>query len=183
VGLAEDLERIAAAASGHADDGERLTGVVPTEPAPGARIYLCSYERDGRRSWLALDAKAEPIARRARVRDAVSIAALCELAEESAGGGDLSELRSQLVALRLTENPPGIEEAEEAALALEAAVGAPPRLATPAHLDAVGAATLRLERALGDVGVSPFAQAMQQARGAIDELTREVEAGYKRSLE
>ena len=51
----------------------------------------------------------------------------------------------------MVEQAPGIEEAESAALALERAVGAPPRVATPAYLDEVGAATLALERALGDV--------------------------------
>ena len=183
MGLAEDLETIAAIAASTPIEGEQLTGILPTEPEPGVRIYLCSYEGGERRRWLALDGAGEPIESRALVREAVSIAALCELAEESAGGGDLSELRSQLVALRLTENPPGIDEAEEAALALEAAVGAPPRLATPAHLDAIGTATRRLERALGDAGASPFAEAMQQAVGAVEELTREVESGYKRPLE
>ncbi|HET9674045.1 MAG TPA: hypothetical protein VFP31_04480 [Gaiellaceae bacterium] len=183
MGLAEDLEAIAAIAAEHADAGERLTGVLPTEPEPGERIYLCSFDGGERLRWLALDGSGVPVESRARVREAVSIAALCELAEESAGGGDLSELRSQLVALRLTENPPGIDEAEEAALALEAAVGAPPRLATPAHLDAIGTATRRLERALGDTGGSPFAEGLQQAVGAVEELTREVESGYKRPLQ
>jgi hypothetical protein len=183
VGLAEDLVTIAGTAAQYADAGEQLTGILPTEPEPGVRTYLCSYEGGERRRWLALDGEGEPVESRALVREAVSIAALCELAEESAGGGDLSELRSQLVALRLTENPPGIDEAEEAALALEAAVGAPPRLATPAHLDEIGVATRRLERALGDAGASPFAEAMQQAVGAVEELTREVESGYKRPLQ
>ena len=63
-----------------------------------------------------------------------------ELAEESAGGGKLEELRQQLVALRVTEAPEGIEEAEEAALALEQTIRAAPRLASPVYLDAVGLA-------------------------------------------
>ena len=41
----------------------------------------------------------------------------------------------------MRETPEGIEEAEEAALALEQTLGAPPRLASPAYLDALGAAT------------------------------------------
>ena len=89
----------------------------------------------------------------------------------------------RLVSLRLTEHVDGIGEAEEAALALESVVGSPPRVATPAHLDAVGAATLRLERALGETAASPFAAAMQQARVAVDELALEVETGYKLPLE
>ena len=117
-----------------------------------------------------------------RIREVVSIAALVELAEETAGGGDLEELRSQLVALRLTEHPAGIDEAEEAALALEGAIGAAPRVATPERLDAIGAATLRLEQVLGGTG-SPFAVAMKQATATVEELTRDVEAAYKVPLE
>ena len=49
----------------------------------------------------------------------------------------------------MTENPPGIEEAEEAVLGLQRAIGAPPALATPARLDEIGAATRSLEVALG----------------------------------
>jgi hypothetical protein len=128
-----------------------------------------------------LEADGRPVDDRTRVRAAVSIAALCEIADENAGGGDLSELRSRLLSLRLTEHPAGVEEAEEAALALEVAVGSPPRVASVAHLDAVGAATRRLERALGD-GPSPFAAAMQQALNAVEELTREVESRYKLPL-
>jgi hypothetical protein len=183
VALAEELDEIARVAAAYADDGERVSGILPAEPEPGERIYVCAFERDEGRTWLAFDGEGAPVATRNRVRAAVSIIALCELADESAGGGDLSELRSQLVALKVTENPEGIEEAEEAALALEAAVGSPPRLATPEHLDAVGAATLRLEQALGDPTSSPFALAMQQGRTVVDELARDVEGNYKQPLD
>ncbi len=70
-------------------------------------------------------------------------------AEETAAGGDLDELRSQLAALRVTENPDGIEEAEDAVLGLQRVLGVPPTLATPARLDEIGAATRALEVALG----------------------------------
>jgi hypothetical protein len=182
VELDQELTRIARLAAAHAAHGEGVVGVLAAEAEPGERVYLCAFANGERRSWLALDAAGEPLADRARVRDAIAILALCELAEETAGGGDLGELRAQLVALRVTENPPGIDEAEEAAFALEAVVGASPRLATPARLDAVGAATRRLERALGD-GASPFAIAMQQSLAAVEELTREVESAYKRQLQ
>jgi hypothetical protein len=86
------------------------------------------------------------------------------------------------VALRLTENPPGLDEAEVAVGALEATIARPPRLASSAYLDAVGAATRDLERALGEPGASPFAAAMQQAIGAVDELVAEVERTYKGAL-
>lgn len=179
--LVDELERVAAIAAGFAGENERLTGVLPAEPRLGVRVYLCAFESAGERAWLALDAVGAPVEERSQVRETASIAALCEVADDSAGGGDLSELRARLVSLRLTEQPAGIEEAEEAALALEAAVGSPPRVASAAHLDLVGAATRRLERALGE-GPSPFAAAMQQALSAVEELTREVESRYKLPL-
>jgi hypothetical protein len=178
----QELERIASAAAALAADGEQLTAVLPTEPRPGARVYVCAFERAGERSWLALDESGSPVTDRQTVRDAVSIAALCELAEERAAGGDLDELRSQLAAVRMTEAPPGIEEAEEAALELQRTIGAPPQLASPARLDAIGAAARRLERALDSTAGSPFGAAMRSATGAVEELVRDVEAGYRLEL-
>ena len=181
--LVEELELIATAAATHARAGERLTGVLAAEAEPGERLYLCSFEDgEGTRSWLALDPGGAPVADRTAVREAVSIAALCELAAEAAGGGDLEELRARLLALRLSENPPGIEEAEEAALELERTVGAEPRVATPAYLDAVGAATRRLEYALGESMASPFAEAMKYGVGAVEALAEEVVRTYRLPL-
>lgn len=129
-----------------------------------------------------LDARGRVVEDRALVRDAVSIVTMCEVAEEAAGGGDLDELRSRLVALRLTENPPGIDEAEEAAIELQTMIGAPPRVASPERLDAVGEATRRLEEALGEGPGSPFVETMKAATGTVDALVRDVEAHYKRPL-
>lgn len=179
--LSDDLERIAAVALGYAEEGEELAGVLAAEPSPGRRVYLCAYE-GAARSWLALDADGRPLERRVDVRDAVSIVATCEIAVETAGGGGLEELRAELAALRLRENPPGIDEAEEAALALERTIGAEPRIASTAFLDRLGAATLRLEQALGQNGGSPFAAAMKQAVGAVQSLAADIERGYKRAL-
>jgi hypothetical protein len=174
--LAGELERIAAQAGADA--------VLAAEPHTGERVYICAFEEgDGGRSWLAFDRDGKPIAERQRVRDAVSIVALCELAEETAAGGDLDELRSQLAALRVTENPDGIEEAEEAALELQRVLGAPPTLATPARLDEIGAATRRLEIALGGaVQGSPFAAAMKGASEVVEALQREIEGSYRIDL-
>ncbi|HET9243531.1 MAG TPA: hypothetical protein VFN99_08805 [Gaiella sp.] len=181
--LAEDLERIANAAVAHADGGSTLTGVLPTEPRRGLRVYLCAFEAGERRTWLALDDDGRPISDRWDVRDAVSIAALCEVAEEAAFPGDLDELRAQLVALRVTEQPAGIEEAEAAALALQHAVGTPPQLASPDRLDGIGEAAMRLERALDPTTPSPFAAAMRSASDVADALWRDVEASYAGGLE
>jgi hypothetical protein len=180
--LAEELERIARAAQAHAMPGEKLESVIPAEPGDGRRVYLCSYAAGEARSWLALDDAGEPVDDRGLLRDVVSIAALCEIADETAGGGQLDELRAQLVSLRITEQPEGIEEAEEAALELERAIGKPPRVASPEHLDRVGGAARRLELALGDGAVSPFTEAMKHAVGPVEELKLDVETAYKRPL-
>ena len=180
VALNEELARAARAAAAFAAPGEELAGVLPAEPREGHSIYLCAFVADGERlSWVALDADGRGVSSREIVRDAASIIAMCELAEETAAGGDLDELRGQLVSLRLTENPPGIEEAERAALALQHAIAPPPRTATPAYLDAVGTATRQLEQALGEDGISPFAEAMKASMHAVESLTAEIESNYK----
>jgi hypothetical protein len=182
VALADDLQRIADAARGLAAAGEEVAGVLAAELAPGERTYVCAFAVDGvaGRTWLALDAEGRALTSRERVRAAVAIAALCEIAAESAFSGDLDELRAQLVQLRLTESPPGIEEAEAAAAALQRTLGAPPHVATPERLDAIGDASRQLEAALFDPGdASPFAAAMLGAQAAVDELWREVEGGYR----
>ena len=176
MGLAEDLERIAGAAAAHG----QVTGVLAAEPASSLRRYLVALGEDERR-WLVLDDAGAIVTARDEVRDTASIVAMCELAEDLAGGGDLERLRTELARVRIVEQPPGIEEAEEAALALERVLGAPPRLATPAFLDEVGAATVVLERALGET-TSPFSSAIRGAAGAVDEFVREVERDYGVSL-
>jgi hypothetical protein len=170
--LSAELERVAETTGADA--------VLAAEAHPGDRVYVCAFEDGAGRTWLAFDERGEPIADRRRLRDAVSILALCELAEETAAGGDLDDLRSQLAALRVTENPPGIEEAEEAVLMLQRAIGAPPALATPARLDEIGAATRSLEVALGGAAQgSPFAAAMKSAGEVVDALVTDVERSYR----
>jgi hypothetical protein len=183
VTLADDLGAIAASAAAFAEPGEELAGVLAAEPLSGERVYLCAFAAgDGRAAWLALDEGGRPVRDRQLVRDAASIAALCEFAVETAGGGRLDELRAQLLDLRMRENPPGIDEAEEAALALERVIGAPPHLATPRRLDEIGAATRRLELSLGGDSPSPFAEAMKGAMTAVDALLSEIDRGYKAQL-
>ena len=183
MGLREDLDRIAAAAAPRARDGEQLAGVVPSLAEPDERTYLCAFADGDERAWLVLDDAGEPVTRREVIRRTASIIALTELAEETAGGGDLQELREQLVAIGLTENPEGIEEAEEAALELERVIGTPPRLAEAGFLDRVGAAARRLEGALGPSAASPFAEAMKQGMATVDEFVRDVETHYMATLD
>jgi hypothetical protein len=177
----EELEQIAAAAAQHAAAGERVAAVIPADSA-GRRVYLCAYRDGEETTWLLLDAGGNPVEDRLTVRDAASLVALCEVAEDHAGGGGLDELRSQLVGLRLTENPPGLDEAVAAVDELERAIGATPRVASTEYLESVGAAVRNLEGALGEGPGSPFAAAMKGATGAIEQLTADVEASYKLPL-
>ena len=178
---ADDVARIAGAAAAFAEPGERLTGVLVTETL-GRRIYLCAFESAEGRTWLALDDGAQPVADARLVREAASLAGLCEVAEESAGGGHLPELRSRLAEIRATDNPDGIEEAETAAASLAEMLQPEPRVANGAYLDAIGSASRRLEHALGESGVSPFAAAMQAAAGSVEELAADVERNHKLPL-
>ena len=180
--VADDVARIAAAAAAFAALGEELAGVLAAETL-GRRVYLCAFASADGSAWLALDDDGAPLTDRRLLREAVSIAALCEVAEESAGGGDLPELRARLAELRTTESPAGIEDAEGAAAALAGILHPGPRLASAAYLDAVGAACRRLELALAESGASPFAATMQGAVPTVEALTEEVERSYKLPLE
>ena len=88
--LDQELRRIAEVAVTYCRDGEELAGIVPAEPAVGVRLYVCAYRDGEETSWLVLTADGSPVSDRSLVRDAVSIAALYELAEEAAGraGGE-----------------------------------------------------------------------------------------------
>ena len=134
--LDSDLRRIAEAAGNFASDGEEVTGIVPTEPSNGLRLYVCAYGNEEPTGWLVLDATGVAVEDRALVYDAVSIAALCEVAEDAAG----------------------IEPSS-------------PRVASPALLDDLGAN-----------GGPELAAAVTDATETIQELVRDVERGYKRTL-
>jgi hypothetical protein len=133
--LSDELDKIAAIAARYATDCEQLAAILAAEPRPGERVYLCAFDGPAGRTWLALTADGTPIRARDRIRDAVSIAALVELAEESIEAGQ-----------------------------------AEPRVASPDYLDRLGSAN------------SEIALAVREGAGAVDELTREIEAGYKLKL-
>ena len=145
--LTDELERIAGNAQAYAGDGEELAAVIPAEPTEGMRVFLCAFSAGGdERSWIALRPDGNAVLDRSLLRDAVSIAALCELAEDYADGVD------------------AIEE--------------PPRVASPAYLDAIGAAARRLEEGPG----SRFTEGMKQGSVAVEGLAAEVEGHYKVEL-
>jgi hypothetical protein len=184
MGLAEELERAAEHALVGVGDDSAVSGVLATEVEGGIRVYVCSVDvADGTRGWIAVRGDGSIVTGRPELRAAVSIAALCEVAADSAGGGDLDGLIASLADLREREAPEGIEDAEAAARELRDVVGEPPQVSSPGRLDEIGAATRRLERELDPGGPSPFAAALKAAQGAVSELQREVEAGYLVDLE
>ena len=83
--LEDDLRQSAEKAAAFAGPDERVSAVLAAEPSAGTRVYICSYSGDGGRSWLALDESGEALTSRMLVREAVSLVALCEIAEEAAG--------------------------------------------------------------------------------------------------
>ena len=83
--LDRELRRIADAAARYCDEGEELEGIIPAEPGRGVRVYVCAYSDGPETNWLVLDSNGDPVDDRSLVRDAVSVSALHELAEEAAG--------------------------------------------------------------------------------------------------
>jgi hypothetical protein len=85
VALSEDVSRIAAAAAAHKAPDEEIAAVMTVESASGDRVYLTAFaDAQGGQEWLAFDDAGAPVTSRERVREAASIAALVEVAEEAA---------------------------------------------------------------------------------------------------
>jgi hypothetical protein len=96
VALSDDVRRIAAVAETHAAPGQELAAVLAVESATGERVYLSAFaDAAGNQEWLALTDDGVPVTNRERVREAASIAALVEIAEDAAErGGDEPRLAS-----------------------------------------------------------------------------------------
>jgi hypothetical protein len=94
VALVDDVSRIAAVAASYAWPGEQVGAVLAIELDADDRLYLCAFTGvDEQESWILLDDSGSPVTDRKRVRDAASIAALCEVAEESVGAPPPEEPR------------------------------------------------------------------------------------------
>jgi hypothetical protein len=123
VALADDLDRIAQAAVAYALPGEEVRAVLAVEPAPGERVYLCAFgSSDDVQSWLVLDDDGSPVTDRKRVHDTASVAALCEVVEETMDGGDPAEPR--LASLSYLDSLGSATEDGEVAAAVQGAVPA-----------------------------------------------------------
>lgn len=83
--LSEDVSRIAGVAAQYRSPGQQVVAVLTVETAAGERVYLAAFaDAEGQQEWLALDHEGDPVTSRERVREAASIAALVEVAEDAA---------------------------------------------------------------------------------------------------
>src|SRR3954452_2338556 len=83
-----DLLRAAAAASGRAQPGESVVAVLAAAPFFGPVLYLCALRagpEDAPLSWVAFDEAGTPVTDERLIREAASLSALCETAEEASG--------------------------------------------------------------------------------------------------
>lgn len=151
------------AAGQHAREGERVLAVMPAEPGLGRTVFLAAFgPPDDEPSYLALDARHDPVEDAQLVKDAVTMLALAELAEEASGALAAAELADRFAAARaaLADRP----QADAAAAVLEGLarveeIAAGPRVATPLLLDRLAAAAAELgaaangyEHALDELG-------------------------------
>ena len=82
--LQDELTVAAERAAAFAEGDEQVDAVLAAEPAAGRRLYLCAFTAGDARSWLVLDDEA-PVNDRGVVREAVALAALCEVVGEAVG--------------------------------------------------------------------------------------------------
>jgi hypothetical protein len=83
-----DLLRAAAAASARAEPGESVVAVLAAAPFLGPVLYLCALRagpEDAPLSWVAFDDAGVTVTDERLIREAASLSALCETAEEASG--------------------------------------------------------------------------------------------------
>jgi hypothetical protein len=160
--LERELEAARDAALAHAGDGERVAAVMAAEPGRASRVYLVAFQRGERHSYIALDGALAPIDDRRLVRDAIVMLGLAERAEEASIAIHAERLdgpfaEAEQVLRRAGREPQAAAAGEvRAGLAALASAASGPRVATPAYLDALGAASGRLAVAL--VGYSDLTE-------------------------
>jgi hypothetical protein len=96
-------------------------------------------------------------------------------------GDDIAPLTSRK-AVRDAAALTGLCEIAEEVSPDPSAVVPPPRMATNAYLDALGAAARRFEHEHGNRGPSPFGSALESAFAAVEELADRVVARHKTPL-
>jgi hypothetical protein len=151
--LEEQLETAVAAAGRHARPGEEAVAVMAAEPA-GVRVFVVALAAGEELGYVAVDVAGAAVADRRLVKDAVSLAALAERAEEVSGATAADELVTQFRAASGALRGAGDGQAAEAAEAVAAAgarlgaAAAGPRTATPVYLDRIAALAAELAAAI-----------------------------------
>jgi hypothetical protein len=146
----DDVLRAGERAAAHARAGERVVAVLAAETISRGVVYLCALgEQDAQGegeaaeaalAWVALDAAGEPVRDEAVVRDAASLAALCETAEEASAAlvaEDTAAAARHALELAGGESD-GLRDALREALAATEALAAESdgvRVASAAYLD------------------------------------------------
>src|SRR4051794_33570584 len=148
----DDLVRAAERAAALAGPGEQVVAVLPAAPFSRGLVYLCALGPGGAEqavdalAWVALDEHGEILEDEAVVREAASLVALCETAEEAAAALGASDIAA---AARRAPGPAGGEPA-----------------ALVAALESVAAAAEAIERSASGVRVARAAYLDELADGS-----------------
>jgi hypothetical protein len=151
--LEEELETAVAAAGRHARPGEQPVAVMASEPG-GARVFVVALAAGEELAYVAVDHAGAAVADRRLVKDAVSLTALAERAEEVSGATAADQLVAQFRASSEALREAGEGEAAAAAGAVAVAgerlgaAAAGPRAATPVYLDRIAALAGELAAAI-----------------------------------
>jgi len=165
--LEQELEATLAAAGRHARDGEQPVAVMAAEPQSGTRVYVVAFAAGDDLAYVVLDTAGAPVADRRLVKDAVSLTALAERAEEVSGATAADELVERFGEADEVLKRVGDSEAATAAAAVVVAArnlaegASGPRTATPVFLDRMAALAAGLAAALD--AFFPLAERMPDA--------------------
>jgi hypothetical protein len=164
---ADDLERAAARAAARAAPGEQVVAVLAAVPHARGPVYLCALRAgdDETLAWLALDDEGAAVEDEAVVRDAASLVALCETAEEAAaalGAADIAASARRGLSLAGSEQPSltaALEQVAQAATAIDELTSGV-RTARAAYVDELGARSRSLA-----AGLAALQSAAQELSG------------------
>jgi hypothetical protein len=172
--LEQELETTLTAAGRLARPDEQAVAGLAAEPA-GERVYVVAFAAGDELGYVALDGAGAPVSDRRLVKDAVSLAALAERAEEVSGATAADELGERFGEAAAVLRRVGDRDGAAAAEAVIAAAGrlgdaaAGPRPATPQFLDRMAALAAELAAAL-DAFV-PVAERLPEAgRGTVSTM-------------
>ena len=177
--LVAQLEAARDAASALAGEDEQVVAVLAAEPGRDALVFVCAYEAGGELTYLGLDAAHRPVTDLRLVREAVTVVALAERAEEvstATAGDDLRARFEQAAqALRAAGREPEAAAAEAVVAQLDALaeVVAGPRVASPGYLDRVAAHAGDLGAAVDGYAVLAQQLAQQVGSGEVDQQLAE----------